>query len=132
LPAPARSRGRVDRRGAIIAHHIWYLDRLELGLRFVGAPVPEGRGAWRMAFSALHRRSRARTAHERDLADTLERFRNAVEAIPDGMTMLDSGNRIGWANHRAQAHWLRSRARRRPSVDESGATAGDHRLSRGR
>ena len=34
----------------------------------------------------------------------MERFRSAVEALPDGMVILDATNRIEWANVRAQAH----------------------------
>ena len=92
--------------GGILACHLWHLGGL---LRWaedsLDAPVPEGRGAWRLAFSALHRRARTRSAHQRDLADTVERFRDAAEAIPDGMIVLDPGNRIGWANRKAQAHF---------------------------
>ena len=41
---------------------------------------------------------------QRDLATTIERFRSAVEALPEGMVILDAANRIEWANARAQAH----------------------------
>ena len=47
---------------------------------------------------------RTRTLRHRDLAATIERFRNAVEALPDGMAIIDAANRILWANARAQAH----------------------------
>ncbi len=91
--------------GGIVASHLWHLDQLA---RWADAApdreVPEGRGAWRIAFSALHRRVRARMAQQRDLTQTLERFRSAAEAIPDGMVVLDRGHRIRWANARALAH----------------------------
>ena len=91
--------------GAIVAFHLWQLDQLA---RWADAtldlPVPEGRGSWRIAFSALHRRARARTAYQRDLTQTIERFRSVAEAIPDGMVVLDTANRIRWANARALAH----------------------------
>ena len=67
-------------------------------------PVPEAKGAWGAAFSALYRRTRARQARQRDLATTIDRFRNAVEALPDGMVILDAANRIEWANRRALSH----------------------------
>jgi len=67
-------------------------------------PVPEAKGAWGAAFSALYRRTRARQARQRDLATTIDRFRNAVEALPDGMVILDAANRIQWANRRALSH----------------------------
>jgi len=91
--------------GAIIGIHLWQIHGL---VRWADAPldaqVPEARGAWGLAFSALYRRVRTRTLHHRDLATTIERFRNAVEALPDGMVIVDAANRILWANARAQAH----------------------------
>jgi len=90
---------------AIIVIHLWQVHRF---MRWadapLDAPVPEARGAWGLAFSALYRRVRTRTLHHRDLATTIERFRSAVEALPDGMVIVDAANRILWANARAQAH----------------------------
>lgn len=62
------------------------------------APVPEGRGSWRVVFDAIHRRVRTRAGHERELRDTIERFRRAADAIPDGVVVLDESNAIEWAN----------------------------------
>jgi two-component system phosphate regulon sensor histidine kinase PhoR len=91
--------------GAIVAFHLWQLDQLaQWADATLDRPVPEGRGSWRIAFSALHRRARARTAYQRDLAQTIERFRSVAEAIPDGMVVLDTVNRIRWANARALTH----------------------------
>jgi two-component system phosphate regulon sensor histidine kinase PhoR len=91
--------------GTVIGHHLWQVHRLA---RWADTPqdvpVPEARGAWRLAFSALYRRTRTRTERQRDLATTIERFRSAVEALPDGMVIIDAANRIQWANARAQAH----------------------------
>jgi two-component system phosphate regulon sensor histidine kinase PhoR len=66
------------------------------------APVPDASGVWGLAFSGLHRRVRTRTQHQRALATTIDRFRSAVEALPDGMVIIDAANRIEWANARAQ------------------------------
>ena len=91
--------------GGIVAFHLWHLDQLaRWAVAPLDRPVPEGRGTWRIAFSALHRRVRTRTAYQRDLTQTIERFTSAAEAIPDGMAVLDTGNRIRWANARAQIH----------------------------
>ena len=90
--------------GAILVFHLVNLDRLtQWAATSAEAPVPEGRGPWRPAFSALYRRARTRRAHERDLAHLIERFQSAAEAIPDGMVVLDTANRIKWANVRAQS-----------------------------
>ncbi|HTQ00591.1 MAG TPA: phosphate regulon sensor histidine kinase PhoR [Casimicrobiaceae bacterium] len=90
--------------GALLIHHIVQLDRFAQWAGGDGeASVPEGSGVWRDAMSALYRRMRARRAHERDLAHTIERFQSAAEAIPDGMLVLDTQNRIKWASARAQS-----------------------------
>jgi two-component system phosphate regulon sensor histidine kinase PhoR len=87
---------------AIIGFHLWHLDRLSRWARdSLDAPVPEGRGCWAAAFSALHRRARVRKAYQRDLAQTIERFRSAAAAVPDGMVVLDEANRIRWMNPKA-------------------------------
>ena len=66
-------------------------------------PSPRRRARGAPPISALYRRTRARNERQRDLAATIDRFRNAVEALPDGMVILDAANRIQWANHQAQA-----------------------------
>jgi len=90
---------------AIIGFHVWNLDRLA---RWAAEPhdtdAPEGRASWREPMAALYRRVRARQLHQADLAATIERFRRAAEALPDGMLIMDSGNRVQWANQRAQTH----------------------------
>jgi len=90
----------------LIAVALWHLVHIaELHRWATGgldASVPEGRGVWRHAFSAIYRRVRTRVAVQRDLAHTIARFRSAAEAIPDGMIVLDAQNRIRWANQHAQ------------------------------
>ena len=88
--------------GAIIGFHLWHLNSLaRWAAGPLEAPVPEGSGVWRAVFSALYRRVRVRSAHQRDLALTIERFSRAAEAVPDGMVVLDAANRIRWTNARA-------------------------------
>ena len=89
--------------GAVLVFHLVNLGRLTgWAGGALDEPVPEGRGPWRHAFSALYRRNRTRRAQAHDLAHTIERFQSAAEAIPDGMVVLDTANRIKWANARAQ------------------------------
>jgi two-component system phosphate regulon sensor histidine kinase PhoR len=91
--------------GALLFSHLRNLDKLERwALSPLDTPVPEGSGPWLPAFAALYRRTRTRVAHERDLAHTIQRFQSAAEAIPDGMVVLDEGNRVKWANARARPH----------------------------
>ena len=82
------------------------LDRLDaLGRRSArraGARGAAAPGASRSPRStAACARARCTSATSRT---TIERFRSAVEAMPDGMVVLDAANRIEWANARAQAH----------------------------
>ncbi len=100
-------RSRCSPRGsvAILAWHLWQLDALA---RWAGGeledPVPEGRGTWTLAYAALYRRVRLRSARQRDLRLALDRFVSGAEALPEGVVVLDAVNRIQWANPRAQAH----------------------------
>ena len=89
---------------ALLAHHLVNLARLAgwLARPQTGA-VPEGSGSWSAVFSALHRQERS--AHQRGalLAETLARFRRAVQALPDGVVILDAEYRIEWCNDTAEA-----------------------------
>jgi two-component system phosphate regulon sensor histidine kinase PhoR len=90
---------------ALTGFHLWQLGRLtKWADSDLDAPVPDAGGVWGVALSAIYRRGRLRAQRQRDLAATVERFRSAVEALPDGMVILDDANRIQWANARAQAH----------------------------
>ena len=90
---------------ALASFHLWQLGRLTRWAEAeLDAPVPDAGGAWGVALSALYRRVRSRNQRQLDLTATIERFRSAVEALPDGMVILDDANRIQWANARAQAH----------------------------
>ena len=86
----------------------WHLSQLAGLTRWAGgpfeAPVPEGRGAWALAYAALYRRVRLRSARQRDLRLALERFVSGAEALPEGVVVLDANDRIQWANPRAEAH----------------------------
>ncbi|HLW12959.1 MAG TPA: phosphate regulon sensor histidine kinase PhoR [Casimicrobiaceae bacterium] len=91
---------------AIIGFHLWQLQRIaDWAAASLDAEVPEGRGEWRPLFAAIYRRMRVRVAYERDLRHVIERFRQAAAAIPDGIVVLDAGNRIDWANPRACAQF---------------------------
>ena len=87
---------------AILAFHLRHLSLLTAWAAGpLDAAVPEGRGTWGPVFSAIYRRVRTRAAYQRDLKQMIERFRNAADALPDGVVVLDTDNRIEWANPRA-------------------------------
>jgi two-component system phosphate regulon sensor histidine kinase PhoR len=89
---------------AIVFWHTRHLARLE---RWLANPlpggVPEGQGIWDEVLSALHRLERETARREEGLADALARMRRAVQALPDGVVILDSANRIEWFNRTAEA-----------------------------
>jgi two-component system phosphate regulon sensor histidine kinase PhoR len=87
---------------------LWHLAELDALARWASGvledPVPEGRGTWALAYGALYRRVRLRSARQRDLRLALDRFVSGAEALPEGVVVLDATNRIQWANPRAQTH----------------------------
>ena len=90
---------------ALVGDHLWHLDLLVRWAEgSLDAPVPEGHGSWRAAFTGLYRRMRTRAAVQRGLAQRLERFAAAAEAIPEAVVVLDDANRIRFANARARSH----------------------------
>jgi two-component system, OmpR family, phosphate regulon sensor histidine kinase PhoR len=88
---------------ALLFWHTRHLARLQ---RWLANPlpgqVPEGEGIWDEVLAALHRLERDAAKRERGLADALARMRRAVEALPDGVVILDGANRIEWCNRTAE------------------------------
>lgn len=86
-------------------HHVRSLARLWNWLREPDTrELPEGRGAWDDVFSALYRQHRLVTRQRQDLADALERFRKAWQALPNGVVILDTVDHIEWVNATAEEH----------------------------
>ena len=84
--------------------HAWHLARLRRWLADpVSGKVPESTGAWDQALAALHRLERDAAKREQGLAEALTHMRRAVQALPDGVVLLDRANRIEWCNRRAEA-----------------------------
>lgn len=67
--------------------------------------IPNSRGVWQHIFSALYRQSRYQARNQEQLNATLERFRQASSAMPDGMTILGENNVIDWCNVMAESHF---------------------------
>ncbi len=86
----------------VILFHLYHIQLVTDWARGgMDDPVPEGKGTWAVTFSGIYRRVRVRNAYQRDLKQVIERFREAAEAMPDGVVALDAANRIKWANPRA-------------------------------
>ena len=85
--------------------HRWRLGLLKRWAEApVGTPVPEAGGAWGDAFAALHRRARLAAEQHQQLQTALDRFRQAAQALPDGVAILNAQGLIEWLNAPAEAH----------------------------
>ncbi|NJR72441.1 MAG: phosphate regulon sensor histidine kinase PhoR [Gammaproteobacteria bacterium] len=69
------------------------------------ALMPDGSGTWGDVLSHLYRLLRDAKAREAALNDSLDRFQEAANALPDGVVMLDIDNNIVWCNPVAETHW---------------------------
>jgi len=83
----------------LLAYHVRNLWRLLGWLENpVPGAVPGSSGAWDDAFALLHRRERDRARERKHLERLLTRFRQASQALPDTLVILDAANRIRWCN----------------------------------
>ncbi len=74
-------------------------------------PLPAAAGVWGNLYGEFsHRLQRERVAREH-LADELARFKEAAQAMPDGVLYLTSDDSLEWLNHRAEQHFALSPAR---------------------
>jgi two-component system phosphate regulon sensor histidine kinase PhoR len=67
--------------------------------------VPDASGSWEDVFSRLYRMVRREKQHQQGLTDALLRFREAGEAMPDGVTVLDEDDHIEWLNPMSELHF---------------------------
>ena len=70
--------------------------------------LPRGRGIWEHVFAGLHRRVRIRSGQQQVLSETLDRFVQAFQALPDGVIAFDRHRHIDWINERAETHFALS------------------------
>ena len=88
------------------AHHLRSVQRLvDWTHAPVGTPVPSAAGTWNRVFADLNRRSRLSYEIQEQLATSLDRFRDASQAMPDGTLYLSVDDRIEWMNHKAEQHF---------------------------
>ena len=89
-----------------LGRHLYNLYQFRSWLRSPAVDtVPQGSGLWETAYAALFRMVRSQRQSESKLSTTLERFRQAAAAMPDGMVILDEGDRIEWCNPLAELHF---------------------------
>lgn len=86
--------------------HLWQLHRLHHWLQATEASrLPEDQGLWGDIFVDLYRAQKAQKRDRDRLSASLDRFREAARALPEGVVMLDGDGRIEWFNGAAQAHF---------------------------
>ncbi len=84
---------------------LWRAHRLEAWFR--GGPLgdpPRLSGLWREVSDRIRRVLRQRDKQVHDHAERLQRYLNAIQASPNGVTLLDREGRIEWCNSAASAH----------------------------
>jgi two-component system phosphate regulon sensor histidine kinase PhoR len=67
--------------------------------------VPDVGGRWGDIYARLYRLIREQSRSRAGLSHALWRFRQAGEAMPDGVLVLDAANRIEWMNPVAEEHF---------------------------
>lgn len=83
--------------------HLYWLHRLHAWLQKpVLSHMPHGNGIWEDIFASLYQEHRKNSRSQTQLSSTLERFRHAASALPDGVVVLNSENEIEWCNPPAE------------------------------
>ncbi|SBT08665.1 Multi-sensor signal transduction histidine kinase [Candidatus Accumulibacter aalborgensis] len=68
------------------------------------AHYPDAGGAWGEVFLKLSRKLRLDAKNLAAVEASLRSFREAMDAVPDGLVILDGSHRIQWHNRAAEAH----------------------------
>ena len=69
-----------------------------------GADFPDAGGIWGEVFIRLSRQLRADAKLVQNVTTELNSFREAIQALPEGIVFLDSTQQILWCNHAAKVH----------------------------
>ena len=64
--------------------------------------IPEADGLWDEVFSQLYKMVKEHNQTKQDLAAELHHIEQATAALPEGVAILNAGNRIEWCNPLAQ------------------------------
>lgn len=90
----------------LMARHAWQLYKLTQWLVKPDLQtIPEANGIWDDAFSRLYKMVKRHQQTKLDLAAELKHIEMATEAMPDGVAILNSVNRIEWCNPLAAEHF---------------------------
>ncbi len=88
-----------------VLRQLWLAHRLELWFRrgAQGDP-PRLSGLWREISDRIRRVLRQLDRQVQEQTQTLERYLSAIQASPNGVTLLDREGRIEWCNSAASQH----------------------------
>jgi two-component system phosphate regulon sensor histidine kinase PhoR len=85
-----------------LAYHLYQLARLSAWLDSGERPALSGNGIWGDVLYRLEKLLRARQGAQQKTAADLEQMLEATRSLPDGVVILDQGNRIVWLNDAAE------------------------------
>ncbi len=90
----------------MLLHHVRHLARFS---HWLADPRPEAlpasSGSWEDIFAAFYHLLRKQRRSESRLTATLQDFRQAGMAMPDGLVILDGANQVEWCNPKAELHF---------------------------
>lgn len=90
---------------ALLAFHYFYLAVLGAWLENPSLEsVPEGSGTWSEVFARLYKTRRTSELNESRLAESEQRFRRTISALPEGIVLVDGQLQIEWCNPVAERH----------------------------
>lgn len=89
---------------AYIVNQLYWLHQLH---RWLKKPIinniPRGSGIWEDIFADLYKQQKSTIKARAQISSELVRFRHAASALPDGVVVLDSIDKIEWCNPAAEA-----------------------------
>ena len=89
---------------AYLLGHLYWLHKLLQWFRHPDlSTMPLGKGIWEEVFAAIYHQQRRYSRSQIQLSSALDRFRHAASALPDGVVLLDSSDKIEWCNTMAES-----------------------------
>lgn len=90
----------------VVLHHQHNMGRVvSWAQQPPGTPVPRGIAAWDYIYACLARRERQAQEQRERLTRSLKRFREATQALPDGVIYLTRQRTIEWVNEAAASYF---------------------------
>ncbi len=90
----------------MLLQHLRHLARLSQWLMDPRPEaLPDSSGLWENVFAAFYHLLRRQRRSESRLTATLQDFRLAGMAMPDGLVIVDGSNQVEWCNPKAELHF---------------------------